>query len=422
MRTRLLPLLLIVLACNKKPPPAPADEAQPICLTPVSGDGPVDVEIRRHQEMARKLPGKLESWIGLGHLWLRKARATSDPTYYLQVDRCTEAALKVAPANTGALVLRATVQMNDHRFREARATTEDIVKRQPANVLALGILSDALLELGDVEAATAAAQRMMDQKPGPTALVRAAYLRWLHGDVQGAKDLNREALATGRDTRDPGATAWAFTQAAMVFFHQADYDGADLVFAEADKWIPGYPAALVGRARCALAKGRPAAAVPLLERAVAQDPLVETHWLLGDARAAQGDEKGASAAYDLVLKQGQRTDRLALATFLSTQQRDPARALELIEAERRDRGGVYVEDTYAWALFRAGRLAEARQASDRAMRLGTRDARLLYHAGAIRLATGDEDGTRLIEEALKLNPGFDRTGAAEAKKLLGDRR
>ncbi len=419
MRRETLPMLLLLTACTKRPPPEPVDDATAICLSPATGDGAIDKQLRTHRQMAEKLPLKLESWIGLGHLWLKKARETSDPTYYLQVGKCADAALKVAPGDAGALALRATVQMSDHRFREARATTEAIVKANPGNVLALGILSDALLELGEVEAAAAAAQQMMDQKPGPPALLRGAYLRWLHGDVKGAKELNQEAITTGRDTRDPGATAWAFTQAAMVFWHEADYAGADLVFAETDKWVPGYPAGLVGRARCALARGQAAAAVGFLERAQKQDPLVETAWLLGDAKVALGDDKGAAAAYGLVLKQGQRTDRLTLAQFLSTKNREPSRALELIEAERKDRGGIYVDDTHAWALFRAGKLAEARQAIDRAIRLGTRDAKLLYHAGAIRLAAGDESGRKLVEQALGLNPGFDQTGAAEARKLLG---
>jgi hypothetical protein len=89
---------------------------------------------------------------------------------------------------------------------------------------------------------------------------------------------------------------------------------------------------------------------------------------------------------------------------------------------RAGRGGVYVDDTYAWVLFRAGRLDDARRASEQAMRLGTPDARILYHAGAIRIAVGDPAGRALVEKALALNPRFDATGAAEARALLDGRR
>ncbi len=92
--------------------------------------------------------------------------------------------------------------------------------------------------------------------------------------------------------------------------------------------------------------------------------------------------------------------------------------MSLAEAEKKVRDDIYTEDALAWALYRKGDFAQARIASDKAMALGTKDARLLYHAGAIRIAAGDKPaGERLVREALRLNPSFDRTGAAEAAKL-----
>jgi len=91
-------------------------------------------------------------------------------------------------------------------------------------------------------------------------------------------------------------------------------------------------------------------------------------------------------------------------------------------ASNRPRGDFQTEDALAWALFRAGRLREADDAARRATRLGTPDARLLYHAGAIRLARGDARGGRaLIRRALALNPSFDAAEAAEARRLVGER-
>jgi hypothetical protein len=82
-----------------------------------------------------------------------------------------------------------------------------------------------------------------------------------------------------------------------------------------------------------------------------------------------------------------------------------------------------VEDAYAWALHRAGRHTEARVAIDRALAHGTPDPRLLFHAGAIRVAQGDRDaGMILVRRALALNPAFDPVAAAEARTLLGDAR
>jgi Flp pilus assembly protein TadD len=97
-------------------------------------------------------------------------------------------------------------------------------------------------------------------------------------------------------------------------------------------------------------------------------------------------------------------------------------ALRLAEEERKKRGDPYTDDTLAWALYQNGRIDEARTAIDRARRYGTNDARLLFHQGAIHMATGDLPGGRkLVARALEQNPKFDRSGAAEARKLLAER-
>jgi tetratricopeptide (TPR) repeat protein len=116
---------------------------------------------------------------------------------------------------------------------------------------------------------------------------------------------------------------------------------------------------------------------------------------------------------------GRSGDGRVLALFLSTRGERVEEALQLAAAERQARPDLYSDDAYAWALYRAGRLDEARAASDRALRLGTPDARLLYHAGAIRLAAGERAaGRALVRRALALNPGFDWFAAAEAGQLL----
>jgi hypothetical protein len=57
-------------------------------------------------------------------------------------------------------------------------------------------------------------------------------------------------------------------------------------------------------------------------------------------------------------------------------------------------------DTLAWAYFKSGRFDDAAAASAEALRTGSRDARLLYHAAAIRHATGDVEGARILLDRL----------------------
>jgi len=398
-----------------------ADEARAICLTGASGTVTIDAAIRASQARARALPGRPESWVRVGWEWVRKARLSADPGFYVNVASCADEALRQAPDDAGALVLRALVSMNDHRFDDARREAERLLVVDPQNAVALGTLSDALLELGRFDDVVAAAQRSADVKPGSAAYARASYLRWLTGDRDGAKRFVRSALE-GRDRRDPEPAAWTFVEAAKIFWHEGDYAGADAVLAEALAWVPDYPPALVARARVALGRDESDRAIAYLEKAYRAQPLPETAWLLADARALRGAVGGAEADRRRVVETGRRSDRLTLALFYATRNESIDEALRLIEEERAGRGGVYVDDTYAWVLYRAGRLDDARRASEQAMRLGTPDARILYHTGAIRIAVGDPAGRALVERALALNPRFDATGAAEARALLDGRR
>ena len=137
-----------------------------------------------------------------------------------------------------------------------------------------------------------------------------------------------------------------------------------------------------------------------------------------DVFASDAFDEGAIARY-FSPRYVQKTDGRTLALFLATKNSDPTLALQLAEAELRVRGDVYTDDALAWALYRNGRFPEANTAISRATRLGTRDARLVYHEGAIRLAMGDAaHGRELVRRALAMNPHFDATGAVEAAALV----
>ncbi|WP_437276990.1 tetratricopeptide repeat protein [Sorangium sp. So ce375] len=402
--------------------PAPGlDAARALALAAPEGASAVDREIEALSRRLAKAPGGADLWSALGYAWIRKARASGDPSLYRRARASAEAALALAEGDRASLDLLGLVLLHERRFAEARDAAERVLSRDEGDALALGTLSDAALDLGAFQVAAQAAQRMVDQRPGLPSYTRAAYLRWLQGDAATAKRIMRLAIGAG-DPGDPEALAWTLTQAAAMFWHEGDDEAADLGFTRALAVQGEYAPALVGRARVALARGAWGRAVELLERAHQRSPDAEIAWLLGDAKVAAGDHAGAARAYASAVDAGQRSDRRTLALYYATKGLERDEALRLATAERATRGDIYTEDTHAWALYRAGKLAEARAASDRALALGTRDARLLYHAGAIRIALGDlTRGERLVRAALDLNPRFDMTGAAEAEQLLARR-
>ncbi|UQA63702.1 tetratricopeptide repeat protein [Polyangium aurulentum] len=426
-------LWTLPLACNKAEPPtppketaAPAAESAPkggsartLALQKPAGNPLVDREIEALQKVADKAGDKADPWILLGRAWIKKARESADPGYYLNASACADTVLGFEPKSRPARDLRGLVLVEQHAFADALDLAEQILIEDPDDLMALGTKSDALLELGRFDEAVKSAQRMVDLKPNLPSYARAAHLRWLQGDLDAAKSIYRQAM-DARDPRDPEPHAWVLVNAAKVFWHEGDIEGADRGFERALGVLSDYPAALVGRARVALAQNDPKRAAELAERAYKKSPLPLHAWVLGDARKAAGDEKGAEEAYALVLK-GRSTDPRTVALFLAVKGKDADEALALARKELGVRRDIYTRDTLAWALYRKGQIADARVESEAAIALGTKDASLLYHAGAIRIAAGDsEGGEKLVREALKTNPHFDPTGAAEAKKLLGE--
>src|SRR5882672_627757 len=171
--TALLAAAAVLLpACRKEHAPERAAPAKAssherpatttdLALEPARGHAAVDFEITKLEGVARAQPRKLDAWVHLGQAWIRKARETSDPGFYLNADACVDRALEIAPDDALARNLRGLVFLNGHRFDEARDLARTILDKDADDPMARGTLSDALLELGEIDAATEAIQKMV---------------------------------------------------------------------------------------------------------------------------------------------------------------------------------------------------------------------------------------------------------------------
>jgi tetratricopeptide (TPR) repeat protein len=398
-----------------------SDDARALCLAAVPADSGVRSLLLGNMAKARAFSDRPDAWVDVGMAWMRQLRATRDPGYALNADACARVALEIAPDQRRALGLSAQVRLDAHEFARAREIAEAVLAREPEDAGALGTLSDAALELGDVSTASAAAQRLLDVAPGLGAYARASYLRWLHGDEPGALEMARLAIDAAGDPDEVDARAWVLVQTAHLFWHRGDVEGAAAGYRMALDVRAGYAPALLGLGKVAIAEQRYRDAAEQLSRALAGHADVETAALLGEVLQQLNDPAGA-ARNEAQVEQLGRHDRRAHALFLAGHRVDAARAeraVLLARAEREVRGDVYTEDALGWALYAAGQLEEAEQHAERATRLGTRDALLDYHLGAIRVARGKlAEGKAALDRALRQNPHFDRAGAADARRLL----
>ncbi len=151
--------------------------------------------------------------------------------------------------------------------------------------------------------------------------------------------------------------------------------------------------AVMGMARVKMIDGDLTGARLMLQSQLARTATPDLAGAVGDLSSAIGDATAADQYYQMAeqieraawgngLKQPQ-----VLARILSERPGRAAEAVALAEEAARRRADIMTMDTLAWAYFKNGQIAEARQASRQALRTGTRDARIRCHADVIASAS-----------------------------------
>lgn len=363
----------------------------------------------------------------LGGLYLQRARVTGDLDTYLQAGTAIDAARRMAPTDAETLGREASFLYRTHDFSGAERLSAQIVASDPEAYGAMAVRGDALVELGDYRTAGRIYEHLAAVAPQTAAVdVRRSHLAFLEGRETDAKQLARAAEREALDSGEFGVGLAYYREApGQLAFDSGHYDDAARAEESALRAAPGYYASLALLAKARAAQGRIDDAISLYERAVAIVPQPDYLGALGDLYAIKGDSRRAEQEYRTVELIGtlaqinrQVYNRL-VATFDADHDRNVAEAVRLAGSELRVRKDVFGYDTYAWALLKAGRVAEARDASDHALALGTHDPRMLYHAGMIAKAQGDAVRARaLLRRALALSPHFDPLQAPRARAAL----
>ncbi|HEV8489005.1 MAG TPA: tetratricopeptide repeat protein [Candidatus Limnocylindrales bacterium] len=422
-----------------QPVTPPSRIAGPTTPLPVPGAGPstdalpaagrltIDQRIDFWAARVSEQPSDFLSLVQLGLAHAESARLAGDLDGYGRASAAIDRALALSPEYPPAIRARATVRYALHDFAGAAADAGRVLAGLPDDPVALATLADSQLELGRIDQAREGYRALESIAPGPALDVRLARLAYLTGDRQGAVGLARAALAAAPsvigDSVERGFYEYALGEYARL---AGDRATARAGFERALALRPTDLGALVGLARIEASEGRVRVALGLLDGAAAIAPQPEVMTLAGDLLHLEGDEAGATERYETVRLTGVLAglpsavyDRQLLLFELD---RDGATE-ELVAAARSalaDRSDAAGHDLVAWAAYRLGRLDLAAAESDTALATGIRDARLIYHAGAIAIATGDRvRGEALIREALALGPALDPLETAQARRLLG---
>ena len=346
-----------------------------------------DDRIRTVERQFHASPGDAKLLTALITAYLQKLRETGDGSYLERASQLVDRLSEGDGGTFNTLRLRNEIDLQRHDFKAVATRARSMTRDEPSDPGNWGNLGDALMELGEYEAAGQAYTRMFALRPNLASYNRLGFFHFVTGDAKGAIAFMRLAVEAGGEV--PENTGWCEAELGDLYFKTGNLAEARTEYRSALTWFPGLHRAYAGLGKVDAAEGHIEAAVRNYEHAQSIVPLVEYASALEDLYRKQGQNQKAIAQQRLIdaidtlgRARHEQTNR-TLALILANHDRNLDRALELMEAEIPVRGDVYTWDAYSWVLFKLGRVEEARTASLKALRMSTPEPDFYVHAGKI---------------------------------------
>jgi tetratricopeptide (TPR) repeat protein len=364
-------------------------------------------------------PDDVAAWNKIADARLRLLASTGDLVNLARATGAVEHSLKIATPefNRAGLALRVRVELASHRFKEAQQSAQQLRTIMPDSSYPLGLLGDAYLNLGEYEACERVWNELLGKEKNVLATEpRLAQLDLIHGRIGKACERYEKVVeAAQKLERDaPEVPAWAHVQLGELAFRSGDWDKAEQQYNAALAALPDYYSALEHLAELRGAQGKLEEAVALYQRVIDRTARPEIIQALGDLYLFTGKPAEAKPwharaleAYLASVEHGEVLYFHHLAGLYADGLNEPERAVYWARRDVALRQSLQSYDTLAWALYRAGSMAEAEEALTLALASGTRDPHILYHAGTILMRAGNiPSGTARLQEALAVNPRY----------------
>lgn len=365
---------------------------------------------------------EVNTQVTLASTLLQRYRETDREEFVAQAQAAINKALALAPDDYIAQRTSVAVMLAQHQDSAALERASALHLRFPDDVDTYALLIDAQLALGHHTDAETYTQRLLDLRPDNLpGLVRAARLRELYGDWQGAIDfinatVNRVTAAEVEER------AWLYVQLARLHFGAGRPEIARAALDAALVALPDYPVALEETLRIERLSGASAAALKTAQHLYRVAPSASRLLWLARANAQAGERAAAVTQFDKFVAaaenlQARNTNaNLALSAYYLDEGRDPAQALVIATAARAQRADPHTVTAYALALHGVGRDAEAMAALESLVTLGYRDTDFMFAAVEVFATGGDPQQAReLLKTALASAPNDPRAAALERR-------
>lgn len=346
-----------------------------------------DERIAMYSAMSKARPENEHYQVLLASAYVQKARETTDFSYLDRASALLGDALAADGSNYEALRLRTETQLERHQFAEAAESSRLLIRSLPSDPWNWGTLGDALIEMGDYDAAGDAYQKMVTLRPDLASYNRAAHFRFLYNDAPGAIAIMQRAVEAGSSA--PENVAWCLVDLGNIYLKTGNPKEAKKSFEQALRVFQNYHTAYAGLGKVLAQSGDTNGAIHSYLRAQQITPMPDYASALYDLYLAAGQEENAKKQEDLIemmdavsRASGERANRNLVMIFADHGWKLD-RALDLAQGELEFRRDVYSYDALAWALFKNGRLAEAREAMQKALKLATPEPSFREHAKRI---------------------------------------
>ena len=339
-------------------------------------------------------PGSAIDRLALAGLVYARARSTGSASDLKRAESLSRESITLRHERNGqAYEVLASALMARHAFREAHAVAVSADSLEPGTPSHLALLGEIELELGAYDAAATHFRAV--HYDGAQFTIGARVARWY--EVTGRSDIAREMLrraivaADERTDLPHEQAAWFHYRLGELELRLGHLVAADSAFRRGLTKNPDDVRILGGLARSAMARGDWRQATTLGEQAISIQLEPATLGTISQAYAKLGDTaqatRYAEAMSRSALTQPGSIHR-AWGQFLLDHGTAADRADVLRRARRdlRERQDVYGHDLMAWALYRAGRIDEAKAEMKLALAQHTEDVLLSEHAQALAAA------------------------------------
>ncbi len=364
---------------------------------------------KRYEVLTNNLkikPDDIKSQIALVSLYINEGRVTGDFDFYnaAAMDGINKILAK-HPDHFEALTFQSTILLSEHQFEAALAVAEKVKTLYPYNAYVYGLITDAQVELGKYEEAIIAAEQMISLRPDIRSYARIAYIREIHGDVDGAI----EAMQMAIDAGAPGDenTEWCRFQLGQLLENAGKWKEAEMQYEMALQNRENFVPALNGLGGIAMelkdykkAAGFYLKADSIISDHASMEGIAAAYEALGENAKAGAVRKEIfsrmkkySGDGQTSKPEGQNEDHEMAHACMGIGDFNTALKYALLEQKRRP-GNIEVNETVATVYSKLQKYDEALPYIRTALRTKSKKPELLQQAAEIYSKTGH------VEEAL----------------------